>query len=429
MFLRRWFFALTFLFALCILGSTAFAKTVEVIDVFFLDDMHGWVVTSGPNSEILRTTDGGVTWIHIPNKSSVGRMKFVDAKTGMALGPANGEGWGVYRSDDAGDSWVMVNVIRQQSLGILDYGFASRDDVFIAGQLSAGMGWVGELVDGWRILRLRQDVPIQYGTARVFGDGAGNLWIIGKLTIAHSHDAGKTWQDQASISNPRIDLGYAGTSVAGGYAWLTDPEDIFRTTDYGKSWTRIWKQRDPWTNFTGIAFMNQSDGCAVGDSSSIYCTHDGGTTWESAKVFDRIPGGMPYTSSLFLFNSLRGWAVVNQELYKTLDGGRSFSKAFAEIAEDTSQPQSLRTAINGPSELSFDERSNSLYIFEMMEGRILKYDVAHSTVEPVFDPKELPREPPLRGARSFSSGGKGDLFIGDSSGHLRRYDLATKSYV
>jgi photosystem II stability/assembly factor-like uncharacterized protein/sugar lactone lactonase YvrE len=426
---RRWFLLLAPMFALCIFGGATIAKTIEVSDVFFLDDMHGWLITSGANSELLHTSDGGITWIHIPNKIGFVRMKFADAKTGMALGPADGGGYGIFRSDDAGENWKLVNVIRQESLMILDFGFATRDDVFLAGQLQAGLGWVGELVDGWRTLRLRQDVPIQYGTSNVFVDGTSNLWIIGKLTIVYSHDSGKTWQDQTSNSTPRIDLGFAGASVAGGYAWLTDPEDIFRTTDYGKSWTRIWKQRDPWTNFSSISFMNPSDGCAVGDSSSIFCTHDGGTTWTSAKVFDRIPGGMPYRSSLFLFNSLHGWAVVNTELYKTLDGGRTFVKAFSDIPEDSSQPQSLRTAINGPSQLSFDEKSNLLYIYEMMEGRILKYDVARGSVEPVFDPTELPKVAPLRVVKSFTSAGNGELYVGDFSGHLRRYDVATKSYI
>ncbi|MCS7081441.1 MAG: glycosyl hydrolase [Bacteroidota bacterium] len=75
-------------------------------------------VSGGPGSGIFKSTDGGDTWVEITNNPGLPRG--LKGRIGLAVSPANpdrvwalieaeGEGKGLYRSDDAGATWRRVN--------------------------------------------------------------------------------------------------------------------------------------------------------------------------------------------------------------------------------------------------------------------------------------------------------------------------------
>ena len=53
-------------FTLLVLAPRSVAQNLEVSDITFVDDAHGWVLMRGEGSTIFRTTDGGQTWTQFP---------------------------------------------------------------------------------------------------------------------------------------------------------------------------------------------------------------------------------------------------------------------------------------------------------------------------------------------------------------------------
>ncbi len=86
------------------------------------DVAEHWTFSSGgPGSGIYKTTDGGATWTNISHRPGLPRGIF--GKVGIAVAPSQsgnvvyaliqadykGQAGGLFRSDDAGQSWKLIN--------------------------------------------------------------------------------------------------------------------------------------------------------------------------------------------------------------------------------------------------------------------------------------------------------------------------------
>ena len=58
--------------------------------------------------EIYRSTDGGQTWEHLSSVSWDGQFSFVDPKHGWAVGQLDGEG-GLVKTTDGGTTWILIH--------------------------------------------------------------------------------------------------------------------------------------------------------------------------------------------------------------------------------------------------------------------------------------------------------------------------------
>src|SRR5208283_1327814 len=101
-----------------------------------------------------------------------------------------------------------------------------------------------------------------------------------------------------------------------------------------------------------------------------------------------LPGSLhTYGSKLHLFDSLGGWAGVGGVLYKMGDGGRSFAQVLPTgertDADIPGESQALKTSINGPTDLAFDN-TGFVYLLESMQHRLLRLDVKHASIKVVL---------------------------------------------
>jgi photosystem II stability/assembly factor-like uncharacterized protein len=321
----------------CGLGARSSATQVQAQDIAFVDELHGWVSVLEPTPSILRTFDGGRTWTRLPLTVRPGfyLIRFTDVNRGLGIEAVSAEELAIYRTLDAGQTWTKVSSVKEHYLSITDLMFTAPDTALIVGERSGGVGWVAQLSE--KGLHVRDDLPIDFtqqsNTLGIVNGRDGHIWIVGKELVLHSVDKGKTWENQAPNAVPPLDLGIAGFAIPGGHAWIAVANfNIYRTDDYGKHWIRaLTTSGKGEVNFDSISFMNTNDGCAVGNSSFIYCTRDGGRTWHKTKVFKTFPRSSQLRpwSKVFLFESLRGWASVNGSLYKTDDGGKSFTEALS----------------------------------------------------------------------------------------------------
>jgi len=407
-------------------------QDIEVVDIAFADGIHGWVSVVGPSPALFRTADGGISWDRISLASSGGfyRLYFYDAKTGIALQAESEKSVAIYRTVDAGRTWVRVNSIDllhgEVLLGVY---MTTPHDAVVVGESEMPGGFVAQLSDDGRTLRVCQRLPPDlseeanpYG---VFGDGMGHLWVVGKELILHSSDNGRTWENQYLNSAPRIEMGMSGAAVAGGHAWIAVANfEIYKTEDYGKHWIRsLTTSGSGNVNFESVSFRDDHRGCAVGNSSFIYCTSDGGSTWSKSRVFGIYPTDASFNSKLLLFHSSKGWATVSGGLYKTEDGGQSFREVLtATNPPDSDIPgesQALRTSINGPTQLAWDSRG-FLFIVESMQGLLLRLDVRHQSIRAMLPEPEGTVYGEFDFPKAIAADRNGDIWIADFNGRLRR---------
>ncbi|HKV05580.1 MAG TPA: hypothetical protein VJO53_10795, partial [Candidatus Acidoferrales bacterium] len=244
---------------------------------------------------ILKSSDGGTTWTQLgattfahvfgPNSGGayIGAIAVQPGNSSIVLAAVTfivgGTVGGIYRSADAGVTWAEV------SAGTPPIGIAATGVVFeptvVAGTTAiayAAMGWAG-------------------------GDAANGIY--------KSTDSGVTWTKQSgglpTTKVGRITLGYAPststvTSNATIYAAIADSSvgsndllGLFKTTNGGTSWTQLvatpafcnhqcWYDLAVGVHPANSNFVVVGGGAFTNNSSSLFKTTDGGTTWTGSTV-------------------------------------------------------------------------------------------------------------------------------------------------
>jgi photosystem II stability/assembly factor-like uncharacterized protein len=210
--------------------------------VRFLTPLIGWVVGKGALesscegiSYVLRTQDGGHTW-HRTIFRGIGEPRdflfdfaFKDHRNGCAIGY-----WGIYTTEDGGDSWLLRS----------------------------------EVPDG---SRRTFDWPSMQMVDSDFGSIAAN----GKVKF--TRDGGRTWLLDRALSR----LGYVRTVLFldRKKGLVSGDEFLLRTTDAGKSLRQVGKG----DFLIRMSFVNPRTGWAmISDLKSsfrVMKTDDGGASW------------------------------------------------------------------------------------------------------------------------------------------------------
>ena len=189
----------------------------------------------GYGGTILRTTDGGITWMS--QTSGIGSglygVLFTDANTGTAVGDLGT----ILRTTDGGATWVSQTSGTNNLL--YDVSFTN----------------------------------VNTGTA-VGLDG----------TILRTTNGGATWMSQTSGTSSWL----TGVSFMDASIGTAVGEDgtILRTTDGGTTWVSQTSGTSNWLLGVSVSFTIDEDttGIAVGWDGTILRTEDGGTTWESQRI-------------------------------------------------------------------------------------------------------------------------------------------------
>lgn len=243
-----------------------------LLDVDFADASTGTVV--GSNGRILRTTDGGDTWTQQTSGSSSVLVCVVmtDANTAMITGN-NGT---ILYTTDGGATW------NPQTSGTTDplteISFVDANNGWVVGfggialrTVDGGSTWNPLDVGSDRILTGVWFVDANNGTV-VTGSGSWTQELIPQILT--TTDGGNTW----SVKSPMPAGAYNDvmfTSVTTGTVAVADG-NILRTSDGGNTWTQFSSGLQ---NINGIDFMNHNIGVAVGFGGKITQTFDGGKTW------------------------------------------------------------------------------------------------------------------------------------------------------
>jgi len=299
-------------------------------DVQFLDAQTGWVVGS---EVVLRTTDGGVTWIQqdLPRFHLLGIQMF-DANKGVAVGYTGTSEWQsehalIIRSTDGGITWLVVDSTQTgyyESVFFLDSqngwtvgSMPWRDSTgLVLKSTNGGVDWdrvdsgkVWDLKDVWFVSPATGWAAGYYGEIYMTVDGGLN-WQLSTKATNGSFDA-----PLRSVRFATPDSGW----VVGG---LSGHQVIGRTTNGGVSWQFDFLLQG--TTLNDVFFLDSNTGWAVGGTSAAYKivhTGDAGITWE-VQGHGLGDQNTAYMEAIFMIDRDQGWIVGRSgTILNTNNGG------------------------------------------------------------------------------------------------------------
>jgi photosystem II stability/assembly factor-like uncharacterized protein len=268
-------------------NGTSFTTNGYPGSMSFVDTVHGWIGVIGGGAAgsneytVYRSVDGGMHWAqiahgqpgetndtaagHLPSRCDKAAVSFVSATTGWLTGSCAGGDPVFYVTHDGGSTWRVQHLpIPNVTPGYIQ---DCNGEVTAPTFTTSRDGWLRMscvVESGPRdILYVTHDAGSTWAAHNLPEDyaniltGAGiNYWFAGNsgpggappVRVMHSHDDGVTWQDftpafdfRNMISLTFVDSGNGWASViktrdANDNVMTTD---LFRTTDGGKTWSRL----------------------------------------------------------------------------------------------------------------------------------------------------------------------------------------------
>ncbi|NEP18647.1 MAG: hypothetical protein F6J97_17380 [Leptolyngbya sp. SIO4C1] len=282
----------------------------------------------------LKSTDGGQHW-----RRQVRGLTHRGALTAFALSPQSPEqlylvanGDGVYRSDDAGETWQPA----AQGLAetALTQIATARDRVFVAGE----SGQLYRSVDGapWSVaytaaapisaMAVSPDQPEQV----LLGDRDGRIY-----QPAHS---GQTWLSAATLDSPITQIAFPRDAADAQTVYVgTASAGVFRSRDGGQTFSAV-NQGLSDLNVQDIAAVDERDRVrlyAATATEGVFYSDDGGDRWQPLSLgltrtdqADRM--GHPHFTQLSLSPAFEQDGVLFVSgfngLFKTADRGQSWTE-------------------------------------------------------------------------------------------------------
>ena len=318
----------TFIFVMLVSAFAAAQKPqqsgvdVQLRGISAVSDKVAWA--SGAGGTVLRTTDGGATWVKLDIVDADGLdfrdVKAFDQNTAYVLSIGPGDKSRIYKTSDGGKIWQRQFINRNDKafydcFAFWDgtHGIAVSDSVdgkFPLLATSDGMQWNPVAVNKMPPALPNEGAFAASGTC-IATFGKNDVWFgTGGpgARVFHSHDRGVTWTvAETPIIHGATTQGVFslafwtandGVAVGGDYKEPTRNENVAAVThDAGKTWKLASKP--PQGYRSGVAVGLAHNLTAVGTTGSDF-SNDGGETWHAMFIED--------LNALALAGN-QGWAV------------------------------------------------------------------------------------------------------------------------
>jgi photosystem II stability/assembly factor-like uncharacterized protein len=297
------------------LSGIGYSSGLSVLDV-----STAWVLV--PNADfftgkLYHTSDGGLTWASFDVPFGGGPMQFIDSNTGRVLAD-RGAGAGsqsveMFQSSDGGATWLSVfnnDPTRPDSSGSLPLSGIKNGMTF----LDANTGWVtgSRPMDGDVYLFTTADGGIDWTQQTIpLPAGYDSYQYMPQAPVFFGIDGFLPLMIYRS-NNPDIIF---FTTHDGGAAWSGDPANASQIVPPGQ-----------------YAFADALHGWSWDGGAKLFFTSDGAQTWSSISTSLDLNGSL----SKLVFvpgtaGSYTGWALTSPDdagatqLYQTIDNGATWT--------------------------------------------------------------------------------------------------------
>lgn len=253
------------------------AKPHAVLSLGFLDPTHGWLIEvpqdqlGKPDEQdvLYVTDDGGVTWTvkgRLPEGVQVTGATFVDAEHGWITGVTgtNHLRGIIYRTTDGGETWNGLFEQQQDDLSgqyvfkVEPYHPVFFDDLF-------GV------------------IPISTVSTQIAGIGPGSEPCPCKADRSVYLYVTSTGGEHLTPASGAYDLSADAPAhiviLDLDHWWIADSDKIYRTTDGGVHWVKIFERPADRNPITDIQFLTPDSGFIFSSGTDLFKTVDGGVTW------------------------------------------------------------------------------------------------------------------------------------------------------
>jgi len=230
-----------------------YKQDINFTDVFFVSPEVGWV--SGDHATILKTSDGGNTWVPQVggdannNEKPIEQLRFLDERRGWAIA----DGPRLLRTLD-GQNWDQVNGEFPRGIHVVDYTFTSVRHGILLGSNNSGIFVTN---DGGRHWQLAS--PCQF-SATVQGLSQREYCHFTKLQMLSAR------------------LGYVLATWSSPEAPNAGSIVLLRTEDAGEHWTPVVPDLHDCCGPDGF-FTDVNHGVILYNNGKTYLTSDGGQNW------------------------------------------------------------------------------------------------------------------------------------------------------
>jgi photosystem II stability/assembly factor-like uncharacterized protein len=356
---------------------------------FFINNNTGWI--SGEAGTIINTTNAGINWNFQQSNVSndIQSIFFINERLGWAIAyevmPDTNSflGTRILKTTDGGSSWInyMYPVENKfmRSIYFLDSltGFMAGAPITIVRTGNAGFSWENMDTDSSLQLGLPVEnisfINDQVGFAcGGFRDIAGSMWT--------TTNGGFNWKGLIIAPEPFMDLyifnPVKAIAVGGDFEYGSS---FVSTTNQGHSWN--YDTLGTFGIGNAVDFRTPYEGwIALGIAQKFSFTRDTGNTWNSFYTPDSVS-----LNDIQFTDSLHGWAVgYNGVILKYLN-----TKSAINSSEDVNHPESFSLEQNYPN--PFNPRTIIRYSVSGFRFITLKiFDVLGNEITTLVNKKHIP---------------------------------------
>lgn len=290
----------------------------ELRGLYFLNENTGWI--TGFSSNVIKTTNGGNTWI-TQNAFSTGGyicVYFYNEQTGWVGGGHGTNGVGVIcKTTNGGNNWFQIFY---GNTGIMKNCFFLNSTT---GWFASDYGNIFKTTDAGLTFTIKNVASYDWNGIHFINENTG--WIAGKNgKIFKTTDGGLNWTEQINTSVNIADIWMINQNT--GYAVGLNGL-LLGTTNSGNNW--IVKPLGNNTYFLNdLFFLNESlgylsGGVYNGSTPCIMVTTNGGVNW----INQNVPVNN-WIGRVYFLNQDTGYAVgQGGKILKTTTGGYNIPAA------------------------------------------------------------------------------------------------------
>ncbi|MBN2356155.1 VWA domain-containing protein, partial [candidate division KSB1 bacterium] len=306
----------------------------DLYAVCAVDTLRAWA--AGTNGCILRTYNGGQTWISnfTYPQFTLHDLFFINANTGWAVGTDTKQNAVILKSDNSGAHWTRWPSSTDTRLFANHMvsstaGFNCGQDGKIEKTVDGGANWAMQFTGIVSVLRGIYFLNTDFG------------WAVGDNgVVLKTIDGGANWILQTSGISEQINDVFFVNELFG---WaVTANGKVLATTNGGTTWAQKQVSEDA---LDAVYFDNTYYGYVVGAYGRIYKTLDAGETW----TLD-MSGTGQYLHALHIISNTCAWAVGNGGTILRLQRGAKFPEPVTFLYATTAGPNTIHLSWTNPTE-------------------------------------------------------------------------------
>ncbi|MBD3278283.1 MAG: hypothetical protein GF388_08290 [Candidatus Aegiribacteria sp.] len=276
----------------------------SLLSVVAIDSLNAWVAGGLDDGwgVVIRTTDGGITWERMGTQSQIPNATMCIAALSQDIACVTGVDNSILKTSDGGATWVDISDPAFEGNYFQGIHMEDAFRIWACGGTELN-GKIIHTQDGGASWSSQADSLIQgYPIITITGWDGNNLWAVGHgYTILRTTDGGDNWNlavpDSVQVQNNDAN-GIALTSAD--EAWVAlDFGNIWRTTNGGNEWEKI----DLPSELQGFYYLR-------------VCALDGNTVW----ITGRSPYGAPEGIVIHTEDGGTNWSRLDDGSFEGLWG-------------------------------------------------------------------------------------------------------------